>query len=61
MQAKLESSKTHEKYEKFRYILGLLGSGLHPTTDEILAIKPIFADGPLALEKIPSKHLVTNF
>lgn len=59
MQAKLQILK-HMKdpqYEKFSYILGLLGSGLHPTYEEILGVKDLFARPPFHLRHLSSVHL----
>jgi LETM1-like protein len=46
-----------DSFTKLNYILGLLGSGLHPTADEILEVKHIFAKAPFQLESLVSGHL----
>ncbi|XP_058464350.1 LETM1 domain-containing protein 1 [Malaya genurostris] len=59
MQAKLDVLKKIQdpQHEKFSYILGLLGSGLHPTSDEILNVKDLFTRSPLCLRSLNSVHL----
>lgn len=59
MQAKLDVLKKAQdpQHEKFSYILGLLGSGLHPTSDEILDVKDLFARTPFQLRYLSSVHL----
>ncbi|XP_055609596.1 LETM1 domain-containing protein 1 [Uranotaenia lowii] len=59
MQSKLDMlRKTQDPLqEKFNNILGLLGSGLHPTSDEILDIKELFTRPPLNLRSLSSVHL----
>lgn len=60
MQSKLDAlKKTHDPaYEKFAYMLGLLGSGLHPTSEEILDVKEVFQRPPFHLNSLSSSHLV---
>lgn len=59
MQAKLDVLRKNNDplCEQFGNILGLLGSGLHPTSDEILNIKDLFARPPLHLNNLSSVHL----
>uniref|UniRef100_A0AAG5DJ29 Letm1 RBD domain-containing protein n=1 Tax=Anopheles atroparvus TaxID=41427 RepID=A0AAG5DJ29_ANOAO len=59
MQSKLDILKKNKDptYEKFSYILGLLGSGLHPTSEEILDIKEVFQRPPFHLNSLGSSHL----
>lgn len=59
MQAKLDVlRKTNDPLcEKFGNILGLLGSGLHPTSEEILNIKDLFSRSPLHLDSLSGVHL----
>lgn len=59
LQAKLKSTKTHPKYEQFRNVLGQLGSGTHPTVEQILDIKDIFAEAPFNIISLPGKHIVS--
>lgn len=46
-------------YEKWKDILGLLGSGRHPTADEILDVIEIFTVKPYHLNYLPAKHIVS--
>lgn len=62
IQAKLELVKDdHLHYPKWKHILGLLGSGLHPTTDEIIFIKDIFIKPPYNIDSLTQRHLVKFF
>lgn len=59
MQSKLSTLKSnHEKFEQCRHIFGRIGSGLHPTTQEIMDIKEIFTEAPYSLDSMPQYHLV---
>jgi hypothetical protein len=61
VQSRLEHLKSDtNSYTKFNYILGLLGSGLHPTANEILDVKDIFAKPPYQLSSLTSGHLVSS-
>ncbi|XP_052872736.1 LOW QUALITY PROTEIN: LETM1 domain-containing protein 1 [Anopheles cruzii] len=59
MQSKLEVLKKNQDpmHKKISNILGLLGSGLHPTSDEILAAKEAFQRPPFHLNSLNSSHL----
>lgn len=59
LQEQLEFLKKKHKHNKWNYILGLLGSGLHPTADEILLVKDIFTEYPYHLNSLSSKHVVS--
>lgn len=56
MQAKLDKLKALD-YQRLGHILGLLGSGLHPTSEEIIEIKDIFEQPPFDLDSLTAKHL----
>ena len=58
MQANLKFTLNSGVHKTFNYILGLLGSGTHPTAEEILSVKQIFSDAPYNLNSLSSKHLV---
>lgn len=58
MQAQLHKLKNDENYEALKMILGMLGSGLHPTPAEILAVKEIFSKKPYELYSLPRSNLV---
>lgn len=57
LQSKLKATKNHPKYEEFRQVLGQLGSGTHPTVDQLLDIKDVFAEPPFSLVSLPGKHI----
>ncbi|GAB0086560.1 LETM1 domain-containing protein [Sergentomyia squamirostris] len=58
MQSKLEVLRPiEEDFNKLSYILGLLGSGLHPTAQEILATKHIFGQNPYQMSSLTSGHV----
>lgn len=61
MQSKAEQLKSDEEplAEPLRTMLGKLGSGLHPTTDEILALNDLFTKAPFGLDSLPYAHLVS--
>ncbi|KAG5676368.1 hypothetical protein PVAND_006209 [Polypedilum vanderplanki] len=44
-------------HNEFNYVLGLLGSGTHPTADDIIKIKDIFKNSPYKLDSLTSSHL----
>lgn len=46
-------------HKEFNYVLGLLGSGTHPTADEILSVQDIFKDAPYRINSLSSSHLVS--
>ncbi|XP_001353111.3 LETM1 domain-containing protein 1 [Drosophila pseudoobscura] len=57
LQAKLKSLSGHPKHAEFRNILGLLGSGTHPTPEMLLDVKDIFVEGPYSLLGMSRKHV----
>lgn len=59
MQAKLDAMRKSKdpQFGKVSYILGLLGSGLHPTAAEILDVKDLFTRAPFGLRHLSSVHL----
>ncbi|XP_055706750.1 LETM1 domain-containing protein 1 [Phlebotomus papatasi] len=60
LQAKLETLRPEaEDFSRLANILGLLGSGLHPTAQEILAAKPIFGKAPYQMSSLSSGHVAT--
>jgi LETM1-like protein len=46
--------------QKLNYVLGLLGSGTHPTSDEILSVQDVFTDAPYRINSLSSSHLVSS-
>lgn len=59
MQAKLDVLNGIQ-YQKMAHILGLLGSGVHPASDEIIDVKHIFEQPPFNLDSLTSKHVVRS-
>lgn len=55
MQANLEKLPSHD-YQRLGHVLGLLGSGMHPTAEDIIEIKDIFQRSPFDLYSLTSKH-----
>lgn len=47
-----------EDKEKCRNVFFKLGSGIHPTVEEIVALIPLFQGEPFHIRKIGSKHVV---
>lgn len=60
LQAKLSTIKEQKDYDRLKHILGLLGSGLHPSPEEIIAVRDIFEKAPYDLYSMPRSHLVTE-
>lgn len=59
LQEQLKSLKGHELYEPWRKILGMLGSGIQPTVQEILECKKLFAEKPYAIPYLKRHHVVS--
>lgn len=59
LQAKLKTVQKHPKYEDFERVLGQLGSGTHPSVEQILNIKEIFEDTPYDLMSLTGRHIVS--
>ncbi|XP_055911355.1 LETM1 domain-containing protein 1 isoform X2 [Eupeodes corollae] len=57
MQALLKGAKKNEQYEEIQTILGLLGSGFHPSVDQLLEAKEVFAKPPYQFNSLSSKHI----
>ncbi|CAL4243852.1 unnamed protein product, partial [Meganyctiphanes norvegica] len=57
LQSHLYTIKEHDDRGKFQRIFFKLGSGIHPTTQEILELLPVFRDGTYHLNAIYSKHV----
>lgn len=58
LQNKLSTLKNDRHYEEWREILGKLGSGLHPTADEILCVKELFSEPPYKTASLSYAHIV---
>ncbi|KAK9728412.1 LETM1-like, RBD [Popillia japonica] len=57
LQAPLPQLKDNQLYDKWNAILASLGSGSHPTTEEILACKKLFMGKPFHLFYLRSNHV----
>lgn len=57
LQSKLKDVKKHEKHDELQEILGMLGSGFHPSVESLLKIKDIFAQPPYDLLSLSGKHI----
>lgn len=57
LQLRLDATEGSVHHRKFNYVLGLLGSGTHPTADDLIEVKSIFYEPPYNLESLPSSHL----
>lgn len=57
LQAKLDATKMSGYYKTWNYVLGLLGSGTHPTAEEILSVKEVFAESPYHIDWLSSAHV----
>ncbi|XP_059055254.1 LETM1 domain-containing protein 1 [Achroia grisella] len=56
LQAKLDMIPNNEIKEKWRRVLALLGSGVHPTPNDVLECKELFVKEPYQLESLPYAH-----
>lgn len=57
LQLRLDATTGSAHYRKFNYVLGLLGSGTHPTADDLIEVKSIFYEPPYHIDSLPSSHL----
>lgn len=57
LQAKLDATINSGYYKTLNYVLGLLGSGTHPSAEEILSIREVFLDSPYHIDSLSSAHL----
>lgn len=60
LQSKLTSLTDDKHYEQWKEILGKLGSGVHPTADEIIAVKQLFAESPYKTRSLSYTHIVSE-
>lgn len=59
LQAKKKQIKNDDLYANWQQVLGQLGSGLHPTANEIVAIKDLFRRPPYSTNSLGSIHIVS--
>lgn len=57
LQSKLESTRDSGYYKTWNYVLGLLGSGTHPSFEEILSVREIFMESPYHIVSLSGSHL----
>lgn len=60
LQSNMASLKNDRHYERWRDILGKLGSGLHPTVEDILRVEPLFAEPPYKRQSLSYTHMVSK-
>lgn len=58
LQSDLKQVKNDEQYEQWRNILGKLGSGRHPTVEEIISVQKIFSEPPYKTASLNYTHVV---
>lgn len=58
LQAKLSQVRNDPNYEQLRTIFGKLGSGLHPSVEEIIQIKTSFSEAPFKTKSLTHAHVV---
>lgn len=56
----LDSVAKDPHYKEWKFILAQLGSGHHPSVEQIIEVRDIFSRGPLFLESLSQSHLVTE-
>ncbi|KAJ2954178.1 hypothetical protein O0L34_g2412 [Tuta absoluta] len=57
LQAKLDELPESELKERWRRVLGLLGSGVHPRPEDLLHCKPLFTTQPYELSCLTYAHM----
>lgn len=57
LQSKLDSTVDSGHFKTWNYVLGLLGSGTHPSSEEVLSIQEIFMESPYHIDSLSSSHL----
>lgn len=59
LQSKLSQVKSDVNYERWRHVLGLIGSGTHPTADEVISVQQLFAAAPYKTGSLGKMHIVS--
>lgn len=59
LQSKLSSLKNDRHYDQWDEILGKLGSGVHPTANEIISVKDLFSEAPYKTTSLNYTHIVS--
>lgn len=58
LQSHLKQVKNDEHYDRWKQILGKLGSGLHPTVEEIISVEKLFSEPPYKTTSLSYTHVV---
>jgi hypothetical protein len=58
VQAQLDTLKGREEHEHWAYVLGLLGSGMHPKPEDIVKSIDLFRGDPYHLSYLYPGHVV---
>lgn len=61
LQSSMSTLKNDRHYEQWRDILGKLGSGLHPTVEDIIGVKELFSEPPYKTKSLSYTHIVSCF
>lgn len=59
LQSKLPQVKNDVNYEKLRHVLGSISSGTHPTSDDLISVKDLFAAAPYKTSSLSYMHIVS--
>lgn len=59
LQSKLSQVKNDVNYERWRHVLGLIGSGTHPTAEEVISVQELFAHVPYKTSSLNYIHIVS--
>jgi hypothetical protein len=60
VQAQLDTLKGREEHEHWAYVLGLLGSGVHPKPEDIVKSIDLFRGDPYHLSYLYPGHVVKH-
>lgn len=60
LQSKLSQIKNDVNYEKWRHVLGSIGSGTHPTPEDLISVKDLFTAAPYKTRSLSYMHIVSS-
>jgi hypothetical protein len=60
VQAQLDALKGREEHEHWAYVLGLLGSGVHPKPEDVVKSIDLFRGDPYHLSYLYPGHVVKH-
>lgn len=60
LQSSMSTLKNDRHYERWRDILGKLGSGLHPTVEDIIRVEQLFSEPPYKIKSLGYTHVVSG-